>query len=333
MGRVGALSGEGRFLVGCVLGLRPKAARARPRAGRLPKVQGLNSELSSSQSTRLPTRPRPRTLGHTQPTKSHSRPRPRQPHLVQPPRPLLPLHPGARMPRPRQRRGADAKKEEKQAKREQAEAEARAVEAAEKRKRYTKSTMDMDVLRTSKPSGSAKASDDPNALPECDPDTKAYFVALSSQIDELQQLGHGSYGRQQGEGEEEEDDDDVPADERPLLLRSALESLAGHEVELAGDNDTSVILERLLHAMDDFARRVLLDRFAGQIHRLVCHRTASHVLQTLFTLSSETIDREVSATHHPDRWDTLTNVDCFCRRRVVLSPRVLRANRPHNSPR
>lgn len=202
------------------------------------------------------------------------------------------------MPRPRQRRGADAKKEEKQAKREAAEAEARAVEAAEKRKRYTKSTLDMDVLKTAKSSGSSSrpAADDPNALPECDPDTKAYFVALSSQIDELQQIGHGSYGKQQGEGgeDQDEDDDDLPNDERPLLLRSALESLAGHEIELAGDNETSVILERLLYAMDDFARRVLLDRFTGQIQRLVCHRTASHVLQTLFTIASETVDREVS---------------------------------------
>jgi len=204
------------------------------------------------------------------------------------------------MPRPRQRRGADAKKEEKQAKREAAEAEARAVEAAEKRKRYTKSTLDMDALKTAKSSSSAArptAEDDPNALPECDPDTKAYFVALSGQINELEQLGHGQYGKKsQGEGAEDESEDDEPLDERPLLLRSALESLAGHEIELAGDNETSVILERLLYAMDDFARRVLLDRFTGEMQRLVCHRSASHVLQTLFTLSSETVDREVS-TH------------------------------------
>jgi hypothetical protein len=52
--------------------------------------------------------------------------------------------------------------------------------------------------------------------------------------------------------------------DRVLLLRASLQTLAGHEVELATDPETSVILERLLYSMDDFARRVLADSFAGQ---------------------------------------------------------------------
>ena len=88
--------------------------------------------------------------------------------------------------------------------------------------------------------------------------------------------------------EEEEQEDD-----RPLLLRSALESLGGHEIALAGDGDTSIILERLCYSMDDFARRVLVDRFSGSYEKLVKHRSASHVLQTLFSLAGETVDREV----------------------------------------
>ena len=77
------------------------------------------------------------------------------------------------------------------------------------------------------------------------------------------------------------------------MLKSSLESLSGHEVAIAGDSDTSIILERLLFAMDDFARRVLADRFAGQYEVLSRHRNASHVLQTLFALAGETVDREV----------------------------------------
>ena len=132
---------------------------------------------------------------------------------------------------------------------------------------------------------------DPDALPEVDIDTKAYFREVADKIGELEELGHG---RKKVEGADEEEDED----DRPLLLRSSLESLSGHEIPLAGDPDTSIILERLLFAMDDFARRVLGDRFMGQYDKLVRHRNASHVLQTLFTLAGETVDREVSFSFH-----------------------------------
>lgn len=133
---------------------------------------------------------------------------------------------------------------------------------------------------------------DPDALPEPDPDTKAYFREIADKISELEGLGvgRGTYKRIDDNGDEVEEEEE---DDRPLLLRSALESLNGHEIPLAGDGETSVILERLLYAMDDFARRVLADRFAGSYPKLVKHRSASHVLQTLFTLAGETIDREV----------------------------------------
>lgn len=131
---------------------------------------------------------------------------------------------------------------------------------------------------------------DPDALPEPDVDTKAYFREIADKISELEALGQGrgTYGNATGG-----DDDEVEEDDRPLLLRSALESLSGHEIPLAGDGDTSIILERLLYAMDDFARRVLADRFMGNYVLLSKHRAASHVVQTLFTLAGETVDREV----------------------------------------
>lgn len=140
-------------------------------------------------------------------------------------------------------------------------------------------------------SSSTAAAVDPDALPEPDPDTKAYFREIATKIEELEGMGHGkgSYGKAPEPGMEEEEVED----DRPLLLRSALESLGGHEIALAGDGDTSIILERLCYSMDDFARRVLVDRFSGSYEKLVKHRSASHVLQTLFALAGETVDREV----------------------------------------
>lgn len=190
-----------------------------------------------------------------------------------------------------------------QSQRDREEQEARAAEASAKRLRYTKSTLQLAELDIHA-SGSAAAPVDPDALPEPDADTKAYFREISDKIQELEALGHGrgSYGT----GVEGEDD--VEEDDRPLLLRSALESLSGHEISLAGDGDSSLVLERLCYSMDDFARRVLMDRFAESFEKLVKHRSASHVLQTLFTLAGETVDREVRPSFplSPFRSDVLS---------------------------
>lgn len=208
------------------------------------------------------------------------------------------------MPRPKQRRGAEAKKQEKQAKRDKEEEIARANEAALKRERYRKKEMDYANLptATSAKSQATTGEDgsedviDPDALPVPDPDTKAYFKQVADKIRELEELSRQKKvavtAAEAGEEEEEAEEDD-----RPLLLKSSLESLSGHEVAIAGDSDTSIILERLLFAMDDFARRVLADRFAGQYEVLSRHRNASHVLQTLFALAAETVDREVSSVN------------------------------------
>lgn len=256
------------------------------------------------------------------------------------------------MPRPRQRRGADAKKAEKEAKREAAEAEARAVEAAAKRARHTKSRLDYDSLAVaSGPPGADGKPVDPDALPEVNADTKAYFKAVADQIEELEALGHGrgsyaaqAFDEQTGEPIEQEEE----ADDRPLLLRSALESLSGNEIALAGDQETSIILEKLLYAMDDFARRVLADRFADQFERLVRHRSASHVLQTLFSLASETVDREVSPHEVPLRtararsppgagalrpYHTLANSISPCSRPAVSCQMAPTTTPPRPSPR
>lgn len=225
------------------------------------------------------------------------------------------------MPRPRQRKSTVSRKEEKrvrpitapsralcrrrkltectsrvrpQLKREQEEKEAAAQLEREKRMRERKSKMEWDALPSASGSrGGNNGMPDPDALPEPDPDTKAYFARVSEQIEEMTQMGHGRRETQIIVNEDGEEVEEEVEDERPLLLRSALESLSGHELALAGDHETSVVLERLLYAMDDFAKRVLLDRFTGEFERLVKHRHASHVLQTLFELAGETVDREV----------------------------------------
>lgn len=164
---------------------------------------------------------------------------------------------------------------------------------------------------------SSSAPVDPDALPEPDADTKAYFREVASKIQEMEEMGHGR-------PREPVDEDDEIEDDRPYLLRSALESLSGHEIPLAGDGETSLILEKLLYSMDDFARRVLADRFAGNYAKLVKHRAASHVLQTLFTLSGETVDREV----HPDL------VKLSCAPQLTLRPFRLEGSSllPHRPP-
>ena len=44
---------------------------------------------------------------------------------------------------------------------------------------------------------------------------------------------------------------------------AALSEMSGKEKELATDPDCSTILERMAYSMDDFARRVFVDRLTG----------------------------------------------------------------------
>ncbi|KAM0791930.1 hypothetical protein ACM66B_004184 [Microbotryomycetes sp. NB124-2] len=225
------------------------------------------------------------------------------------------------MPRPRQRRGRDAKKEEQRAQREQKELEEQRRKRQEERERNKKSEMPWQQLQhrpdnhahTTTTQQPAAVEHDPDALPLVDPDTKAYFQQVAQQIQELEALGVGSSNN----NKVGDDDGQEPEDDRPLLLRSALQNLSGNEIPLAGDNDTSVILEQLLYSMDDFARRVLADRFTGTYVRLGKHRCASHVVQTLLTLAGETIDREsrgivasrpASSAHEGSALPTMTRI-------------------------
>ena len=51
--------------------------------------------------------------------------------------------------------------------------------------------------------------------------------------------------------------------ERRMFLVAALQELSGKEKELATDPECSNILERMAYSMDDFVKRVFVDRLAG----------------------------------------------------------------------
>lgn len=116
----------------------------------------------------------------------------------------------------------------------------------------------------------------------CDPDVKAYFRTVDKQLKEWQELGM--------ENKNEEIDD--PNLERRMFFAAALTEMQGKELQLATDPDTAVILERMIHSMDDLARRIFTSTLTGSIIGVAKHRFGSHVLETLFEAASLTIDRE-----------------------------------------
>lgn len=48
-----------------------------------------------------------------------------------------------------------------------------------------------------------------------------------------------------------------------MFLVAALSESSNKERQLATDPDCSIILERMLHSMDDFIKRVFADRLSG----------------------------------------------------------------------
>jgi nucleolar protein 9 len=129
-------------------------------------------------------------------------------------------------------------------------------------------------------------------FPQLTPDLRAYWKEIDEKLQEFERLGLGAYhshSNRANQNDEAEDDDE---DERQLLLRSALTELGGHELALASDPETSIILERVIYSMDGFAKRVLADRFIASFVDLCNHRHGSHVLQTLLSSSANLLDEE-----------------------------------------
>ena len=57
---------------------------------------------------------------------------------------------------------------------------------------------------------------------------------------------------------------------------AALTELSGKEKQLATDPDCSNVLERMAYSMDDFVKRVFLDRLAGS-YVIICVLTLCEV--------------------------------------------------------
>lgn len=90
---------------------------------------------------------------------------------------------------------------------------------------------------------------------------------------------------------------------RRLFFTAAMEEMSGKETQLATDPECSIVLERMIYSMDDFARRVLADRFSGSFDKLIKHRFASHVCQTLFAQAGHTVARELRSGSKPVKSD------------------------------
>ncbi|EPT01842.1 hypothetical protein FOMPIDRAFT_1161063 [Fomitopsis schrenkii] len=116
-----------------------------------------------------------------------------------------------------------------------------------------------------------------------DAEVKAYFRTVDLQIREWQEQGRPDAG-----GDEEND----PNEDRRLFLVAALTEMEGKEKQLATDPDCSTVLERMVYSMDDFVRRVFMDRLSGSCEQLATHRFASHVCQTMFAVAADTVYRE-----------------------------------------
>lgn len=121
-----------------------------------------------------------------------------------------------------------------------------------------------------------------------DPDIKAYFRSVDEKLVELASLGLVRSSNSGDNGEDLESE----LEDRTNFLQAALNEVRGLELQLATDGDTALVLERLIHSMGDWGRRVLMDSFSGRYKTLIEHRFGSHVCQTLIGLAGETVDRE-----------------------------------------
>ena len=103
-----------------------------------------------------------------------------------------------------------------------------------------------------------------------DAEVKAYFRTVDLQIRDWQENEHVP----EEEADSDPNEGELPQYKRELMSSklytdrrlffvAALTEMSDKEKQLATDPDCSVILERMIYSMDDFARRVFLDRLSG----------------------------------------------------------------------
>ncbi|KAI9278411.1 armadillo-type protein [Phascolomyces articulosus] len=83
------------------------------------------------------------------------------------------------------------------------------------------------------------------------------------------------------------------AEELRSFVDAVYEEVEGNELILVTDPSCSIIVEKLLRISDGFQLRVFGDRISGRSVELFSHQWGSHVCQTLLSLSSDVVTKEV----------------------------------------
>ncbi|KAG8932105.1 Nucleolar protein 9 [Tulasnella sp. 418] len=82
------------------------------------------------------------------------------------------------------------------------------------------------------------------------------------------------------------------AEDRRLFLSAAMSELKDKELQAVTDPGCSVILERMIHSMDDCLVKRFMTRLVGSFETLARHRYGSHVCQTILGLAPQILRRE-----------------------------------------
>ncbi|KAE8269690.1 hypothetical protein A4X09_0g2657 [Tilletia walkeri] len=107
------------------------------------------------------------------------------------------------------------------------------------------------------------------------PEIKTYFKTAHA---DLVAAGRNNRSSAYTDIEEEEGGD---SEQHQLLLNAALQELSGHELALATDPDTSIVLEYIIDRINPTQLRVLADRLSGSLFILATHRFGSHVVEAI----------------------------------------------------
>ncbi|KAK0559982.1 Nucleolar protein 9 [Tilletia horrida] len=130
------------------------------------------------------------------------------------------------------------------------------------------------------------------------PEIKSYFRTAHADL----LAAESSAGAAQAYAEDDAGDD-APGSQHELLLSAALQELSGHELALATDPDTSLVLEYIVHHINAVKLRVLTDRLSGNLFTLATHRFGSHVLEAILAALQRqlgTPSSSLSVAHQSD---------------------------------
>ncbi|KAG0801718.1 hypothetical protein G6F17_002598 [Rhizopus arrhizus] len=83
------------------------------------------------------------------------------------------------------------------------------------------------------------------------------------------------------------------AEDLRLFVDNVYSEVDGNEFRLATNYSCSLILEKLLKVSDAFQLCVFMNKIRGNTVELFAHRFASHVCQTLLTLTADVIENEI----------------------------------------